>query len=557
MVDQTPVNTKLNELWQIFWSWAGRVPLRVKIIGIAVIPSLLTGACTAWWLHRHLPARMQSAIDQQNLASVTSASVLHVLLITAASVLGGLVVAWLMTVVLTQPILKVAQAAREVEQGRLDRRVPVWANDEIGHLTSRFNTMVDSMARSQAVQEALIDRLRQRNEELSALYDLAGMASQSFNTEYVLNNGLARVLELVEAHAGMIALFDESRETLTLRAERGMPEPLLDIETLYCTDGGLVCQVVETGRPLLVKDVHTSPDVPPDFVEAAARSGYCSFFSAPILVRGEMLGVLNAFSHESILLDDDRISLLVAVCNQLGIAIENSRLWEEVKRKELVRAKLLAKAVSAQEQERRRISRELHDETGQALTTLLVQLTITEELSDLDAIYNHIRSLRKTVSQTIEEVRRLSLDLRPSTLDDLGLIPTLEWYVEEYERNTEINVHFSVKNMQDVPVSHEIEVELYRVIQEALTNVTRHARAEAVWVELERKKNVVIVGIRDDGRGFDAGAALALESQSLGLLGMQERMELLGGTFALTSNPGQGTQLRLTVPITEERHPIP
>lgn len=510
-----------------------RLPLQAKAAGIAMMPAVLVALAVGVWIY------------SQGLA----AHAVPFLLIASVGLAVGALIVWALIAELLRPIAEMAELAGRVEQGQLGEHAAIQADDDLGELSRRFNAIIDGLATTRSVQEALIDRLRQRNEELSALYDLAGMASQSFNTEYVLNNGLARMLELVEADAGMIALFDENHEALALNAEHNVPPSLVTDKYLYCTDGGLVCQVLESGRPLLVENVQTGTVAMPEaFVEKIVEAGYHSLFIVPVLVRGEMLGVLNTFGGR-LSLGDDRLSLLVAVCNQLGIAIENARLWEEVRRKELIRTRLLAKTVSAQEQERLRISRELHDETGQALTTLLVQLTVTEELSDVEAIYEHIRKLRKTVSQTIEEVRRLALDLRPSTLDDLGLVPALEWYVEEYERNTGIAVRFNVDNMTDVRMPREAEVELYRVVQEALTNVARHAQASTVTLEVERRKNAVTIEIADDGHGFDAEEALSADTRSLGLLGMQERVELIGGQFALASAPGQGTHLLLTVPL--------
>lgn len=222
-------------------------------------------------------------------------------------------------------------------------------------------------------------------------------------------------------------------------------------------------------------------------------------------------------------------------------------LLEEVKRKEALRSRLLASLVSAQEQERERISRELHDETSQALTALLIQIKVLEKLRNLEEVADQARELREIVAKTLEEVRRLAHDLRPSTLDNLGLLPTLDWYIRLYQNKTGLEVNFQVKVHDETRVPRHLELVIYRVLQEALTNIARHAQATQVWITLEQEPKRIQLSVRDNGCGFDVARMAAQQDHGLGLLGIQERVELVGGSFHLDSHVGQGTCLKVGV----------
>jgi signal transduction histidine kinase len=199
--------------------------------------------------------------------------------------------------------------------------------------------------------------------------------------------------------------------------------------------------------------------------------------------------------------------------------------------------------VGGQEQERRRLSRELHDETGQALTSILLGLKAIEDTQGTERFPAALAELREIVVATLQDVRRLAVELRPKALDDFGLVPALERLTGFFAEQTGIAAHLQSR----LPASRlpsETETVLYRVVQEALTNVVKHAQAEHVSVLLHSKPGRVAVVIEDDGRGF----AEEDETEGIGLLGMRERVALVGGTVALESRPGAGTTIVVEVP---------
>ncbi|MBV9173405.1 MAG: sensor histidine kinase [Chloroflexi bacterium] len=210
--------------------------------------------------------------------------------------------------------------------------------------------------------------------------------------------------------------------------------------------------------------------------------------------------------------------------------------------------KLSEQVLAAQEDERKRIARELHDETAQALTTLLIRLKILERARSEPEMRGQIDELRQLTSDTLEAVRKLAIELRPATLDDLGLVAALEAYTEAYGARMPVHVEFSAHGFDDRRLPPQVELVLYRVVQEALTNAAKHARAQQVHVALQRKSHEVLAAVDDDGEGFDVEDMMRSRERGLGLFGMQERLALVQGELVIDSAPGRGTRVEARVP---------
>ena len=209
--------------------------------------------------------------------------------------------------------------------------------------------------------------------------------------------------------------------------------------------------------------------------------------------------------------------------------------------------------INSQEEERKHIAQELHDELGQALTAISLDLGIIER--DLHPeitqdIAERLSGTRAMADELDEKISELALDLRPSLLDDLGLLPALRWYVDRYSQRAEVEIEMDIIGLEE-RLHPEIETTLYRVFQEALTNVARHAQASKVRLQIERRPTAVAVYIEDDGRGFDAEVFQITEAplRSLGLTGMKERISLLGGRMDIHSKPGEGTRIDIEIPL--------
>jgi two-component system sensor histidine kinase UhpB len=221
-----------------------------------------------------------------------------------------------------------------------------------------------------------------------------------------------------------------------------------------------------------------------------------------------------------------------------------------------IREQLLEKLISAQEAERRRIARELHDEASQSLAAFVINLEAIADTvpSQYPAIREKLDALQSRATQTLSGIRNLALELRPSALDDLGLSAAVDWYARDFMKKRGLTAEVSV----DYPpqqLSIHSETSLFRIIQEALNNVVQHAEASHVEVLLNGDMDSVRLQVKDNGRGFEAARVMKNLNgrQSLGLHGMAERASLLGGTLEIESKPGQGTQITVEIPLEKER----
>jgi signal transduction histidine kinase len=258
--------------------------------------------------------------------------------------------------------------------------------------------------------------------------------------------------------------------------------------------------------------------------------------------------VINLGKRQRLSFSAEDLRLLEAVGNVASAGLANARLLESLRIKETEMRHALRRAVALQEDERRRISRELHDEVGQALTSILIRLkTLQQDCADPDLV-DRLDGLRYLTGQSIEELRRLAMDLRPAALDNLGLTPALRWYTEQFAENTGVAIRFSGPEPA-ARLPGEVEVVLYRVAQEGITNAIRHSQAQQVEVVLRITDGVngqtAQLEILDDGTGFDPQSA----GRGLGLVGIQERVDLLGGVFHLRTTPGEGTRLWVEIAV--------
>jgi signal transduction histidine kinase len=238
--------------------------------------------------------------------------------------------------------------------------------------------------------------------------------------------------------------------------------------------------------------------------------------------------------------DGDEIGRLARVLERLRLALHRDA-W---------RRQTLRKVISAQEEERRRIARELHDDTAQALAAVGVSLEAALEDMPLTPARWRLESLKLLVNQSLTDLHRVIYDLRPSILDDLGLSAAIHWLAEEHLRRTGVAVKVESYGI-DERLPSEIETAVFRVIQEALSNIERHAEADAVLAQVSLENGTLSVEIEDDGKGFepDTVGVTTGSARGLGLQGMRERVELMGGSFTLISSPGRGTRIAITVPV--------
>ena len=342
-----------------------------------------------------------------------------------------------------------------------------------------------------------------------------------------------------------------------LASSVGFPQDIAGRQAEFRSPECECAKALDSRRPLVIYPLHTACPIR-DLDLGNGRSPACHAI-VPLLTRTSVLGVLNLACDDPALFDEQELTLLGAVGRQLGVAIENARLWDKLKQRDLLRGQLLQQAIAAQEDERRRIARKLHDQTGQALTSLLVWLQAMEAEADgsggLTISSERLHELKAIVADTLDGVRDLALELRPSVLDDLGLVPALQRSARTCQDRHQLAVDFQTVGLEGVRLPAPVETGLYRIVQEALTNVVQHADAHRVSLLLEVRAGAVIAIVEDDGRGFEVDRLMRgpVDERGLGLAGMRERANLLGGKLSVESEPGEGTTVFVEVPLENER----
>jgi len=395
------------------------------------------------------------------------------------------------------------------------------------------------------------EEMERRNRELAALNEIGQIINSTLDLRETLTLITTQTNRLLGTQATSVLLYDEERDDLYFAAGSGLGADSLIGQRLPLGQG-VAGWVVEHDEPALVPDVLQDPRWFSDFDRSGdfkTRSILC----VPLRSKGRIIGALETMNKEGGFNQDD-VRLLTALAAPMATAIENARLFEQVRNGRAQLQALSRRLVEIQETERGHVARELHDETGQALSSLLLGLSMLEqEAEDPQAVRARIASLEAMVDEMLENLHRLATNLRPATLDFLGLIPALEQYIETFSEQYGIPVAFEMVELTpEDRLPPEVETALYRIVQEALTNVIRHAQATRVDVLLERRGDRVVAIVEDDGVGFDAETAR--QSGRLGLFGMQERAEMLGGRLTIESAAGMGTTVYVEVPYAHS-HP--
>lgn len=249
------------------------------------------------------------------------------------------------------------------------------------------------------------------------------------------------------------------------------------------------------------------------------------------------------------------LAILSGIATQTGITLENVYLLEELRRKEEIRGRLLERVISIQEAERERIARELHDETGQILTALMVNVELLRTEPEFQSAKSQERldEISSLLSKTLEDIHNLSLDLHPKMLKELGLVSAIRWYMKNHLERWGISFNIVADNLNHA-LSAKEELCLFRVTQEAITNVIRHAQAQRVDVEIGVDAESVYLSVKDDGRGFDTEDVLSSSrgDTCLGLRSMRERVSFLGGLMDIKSQIEEGTEISVNVPLSSK-----
>jgi signal transduction histidine kinase len=369
--------------------------------------------------------------------------------------------------------------------------------------------------------------------QLESLNEIASALVSEVDVGRVLDLVASRLRELVRARLVLIALPIGGGDLVVRATDGEGSEELLGVRLEHdASKTGRVLERQHSERvDSLIDDIEMDQD-------AGRKMGARTGIFVPMILRDKAIGVISAHDKEGAdpRFTDEDVRLAEAFASRAAVAVDLS---------ERVARDALRQVVSAQELERRRLARELHDETGQALTSILLKLRSIDDEGDPARLAESTAELRELVVATLQDVRALAVELRPKALDDFGLVSAIERLVETFREQTGMEVDLAPRLGTD-RLPREIETTLYRITQEALTNVVKHARATRVSIVLTRRDGAVSAVIEDDGRGLESGDQ---SGDGLGLVGMRERVGLVGGRLVVESSPGGGTTLSIEVPV--------
>lgn len=432
---------------------------------------------------------------------------------------------------LTKPINDLIRAAQAVAAGNFGQTIEVNTGDELEELARQFNLMSAQLKQSYARLE---ERVAGRTHALRTINAITAVVSRSLDLEEILQDALNKTLEITGLEAGGAFRLVEPELRLSLMAHHGLsPTMVTQLEQLPLAISG-ASQAVNQGQPVVGQVAHYLPSPWRDLLIA---EGWRLVVSIPLISRGKPLGTINLFSRAGQTPAAEQLSLLAAIGQQIGVAMENAQLYEQAQR------------VAAAE-ERQRLARDLHDSVTQALYGVTLYAEATSRLlrvGETEQATAYLSDLRATAQEALGEVRLLIFELRPPVLEKEGLAAALRARLESVEGRSGLKTILQVEGNEQIRLPLELETGLYRIAQEALNNILKHAQAQEVRVCLQAQapEGRVILEVNDDGQGFEMtnGAGQG----KLGLHTMQERAALLGGELVIRSKPGVGTQVRVEI----------
>jgi PAS domain S-box-containing protein len=412
--------------------------------------------------------------------------------------------------------------------------------DKTGRVVSLLTIARDISRRKKGIQTRL-----QRNRELLTLHRLSEIMLSSRS----LTESCRAIVEEICAATGFpnaaIALYDKPRQTIVFmglksRAVwRGDPMPEASIDQ---TMSGIV---IQSGKPLVETDLPHHPE----YRHRIKRWGsVATFVGYPMKVGRTVIGCLNLVHTRSVEISPDTARWIESLANYVAVLTERKRAAEELFRSREQLRELSRHVDSAIEEERKRIAREIHDQLGQELS--LLQLELGAVRDGLPASAKQLRaqakSMTKMIDSAIHSVQRISTDLRPAILDNLGIGAAVDWATKEFQKRTKIRCRVTVAP-PDLKLDQNRSTALFRILQEALTNILRHAQATRVELRLVKKNGAVTLEVRDNGVGISHHRIA--DPKSVGLTGMRERVHPWGGSVAITGRPGRGTEITATIPL--------
>lgn len=389
---------------------------------------------------------------------------------------------------------------------------------------------------------SLLEQERQRRMEAETLQEVTAALASDLALDHILKDILLYMNRIVPFDSAVILLHEEDHVKTVAFEKLDTLENRFP--SVFPLDDPFLIRLDQSDQPLILSAEEFNDEYP--ILWKISQPDAICWMGIPLIAQRHSIGYLILSNAKDVY--SQRYSRLAqSFAKQAAIEIYNAQLFEEIRKGRERLHVLSSQLVEVQEAERRALARELHDEIGQILTGLQFNLEMCKRLSG-DPLEQSLSEAQGVVGGIMAQVRELSLNLHPGLLDDLGLVPTLQWHFERYTRQTGIMVDFECQNAE-VRFTPEVEITAYRIIQEALTNVARHASVSSVAAFVKVTDQIMFIDIQDDGLGFNLDDVMA-NKQTSGLTGIVERANLIGGRLHIQSIIGQGTHLFAELPLT-------
>ncbi len=426
-----------------------------------------------------------------------------------------------------QPVVLLAQRAKEIGAGNLEFSSPVQSDDEVGDLARAF----DSMRRQ--LKAALVEKER-RNRELETLNELARATSQLLDPQQILNLTIDIAVSSLGVQAGAIYLLDRERDRFSLHACKGIPE----CRERACQLWGFNRHLAGLARPDHRGDSESADTCYGMWQDAAKHS----YVGVPLKAKGMLLGAMTFMTHPGQEVTGEAARVLRAMGEEIGLALASALHFQDVRYQATI-------------EERERLAREMHDSLAQALGYLKLQAAVTDDLLSNGQIVRaqaNLKEVKEIAKETYVNVREAIFGLRHLAARQSDFLPALEEYLAEYRTHYGLDVELNVRNACPPSFPPQVSIQLTRIIQEALTNVRKHAQVNRASICIEQVDQHWQIEIRDNGQGFDLRRVPKLGKDSVGLNVMRERANEIGAKLKLESCPGSGTAVILSIPVTQE-----